>query len=463
MEKLQQYIIGANASIFQKIDPESNVKVFVPETEEELRAAIAFARENDLPITSKGGGSGMSGACTGASRKKVVISSMRMKKILEINFEEGYAIVEPGITPDELNAEIQKQRANWKFFVAPSSRDIATVGGILSTDGGGNDAWLAGTMADNVLEVELFDYQENKITITKVDNDNSKATITCANTALQEKLQKANLSILDVAGAHGTLGFIAKLKVQIKPQPEYNNQSYALAHAKKLNALGKIIYDLIEADIPLTYGEAIVEARHPEIAQKTEPPMLILEYPNEYKEKVEAICRAIKDVRYEPVNKEKYEQMKETRIKMAKRNPPEGYQLALFEGYGIAGENLLRFEEIVTKINQTLKEFSFEPFIKFGHAPSVYHHDDKKIKGIIMHSREKRPEKLTSEIVFNSIVALVELCEKEGVIPKPEHKWPFSKTTQKYKRLRELTAILGNKFNPFILDSTLEELAELVL
>ncbi|MCF2142670.1 MAG: FAD-binding protein [Candidatus Heimdallarchaeota archaeon] len=463
MEKLQKYIIGANASIFQKIDPDSNVKVFVPENEEGIKAAIAFARENNLPITSKGGGSGMSGACTGASRKKVIISSMRMKKVLEINFDEGYAVVEAGITPDELNAEIQQRKPNWKFFVAPSSRDIATVGGILSTDGGGNDAWLAGTMADNVLEVELFDYHGNKIIVTKIDNDNKKARITCSDKELQEKLQKSNFSIIDIAGAHGTLGYISKLKLLIKPLSEYNNQRYALAHAGNLNALGKIIYELIEANIPLTYGEAIVEARHPEISGKTNPPMLILEFPADFQEKVQTICKSIPDVNFNSVNKEEFEQKKEIRIKMAKRNPPEGYQLALFEGYGIAGDNLLRFEELVRKINQTLESCGFEPFIKFGHAPSVYHHGDEKIKGIIMHSREKRPEELTSKMVFDGIVALVELCEKEGIIPKPEHKWPFSKTTQKHKRLTELTTILGKKFNPFILDSTLKELAELVL
>ena len=84
MEKLKQYIIGANASIFQKIDPDTNIKVFTPTNDVEIKMAIDFAKENKLPITSKGGGSGMSGACTGSSRDKVVISAMRLKKVHEI-------------------------------------------------------------------------------------------------------------------------------------------------------------------------------------------------------------------------------------------------------------------------------------------------------------------------------------------------------------------------------------------
>lgn len=455
--------MGSNASIFQKIDPETNVKVFTPTNDVELKMAIDFAKENNLPITSKGGGSGMSGACTGSSRNKVVISSMRFKKIHEINFDKGYAIVEPGLNPDELNEVIQEKRPDWKFFVAPSSKDIATLGGMLSTDGGGNDAWLAGTMADNVIEVELIDYNNNTIVVERLDNNVKKAKITSTDKNLAKQLQEKNFSILDIAGSHGTLGFVSKIKVEIKQLPKDGNLNHALAHAKGLNPYGTLIYKLIDYDIPLTYGEGIVEARHPDISDKTNPPMFILEYPEKYNEKVQQICNDIAGIEFTSIDREKFEYMKDIRVKMAKRNPPEGFQMAIFEGYGIYGENLLRFEEVIKKINETLVSQSYTPFIKFGHAPSVYYEDDKKIKGMIMHSREKRPDDLTPKVVFDTIVALVNICEEMGVTPKPEHKWPYSKNTEKHKRLVELTKILGKQFNPFILDCSLEELADLVL
>ncbi len=463
MEKLNRYIIGANASIFQKIDPETNVEVFMPRNDIELKMAIDFAKENDLPITSKGGGSGMSGACTGASREKVVISSMRLKKIHELNFEEGYVVVEPGLTPDELNYEIQQVKPNWKFFVAPSSRDIATLGGIISTDGGGNDAWLAGTMVDNIQEVEFFDYDNNLIVVEKIDNDVNKAKITCSDRKLEKQLKEKDFTLLDIAGSHGVLGFISKIKVDIKPLPEAGKENYAVIHANNLNNFGKIIYELIELDIPLTYGETIVEARHPDISGETHPPMFILKYPTEFDGKIKDICENIENADFTSIDLKKFERMADIRVKMAKRNPPEGFQMALFEGYGIYGKNLLRYEEIITKINDTLRKYTFEPFIKFGHAPSVYYEDNKKIKGIIMHSREKRPEELTPKIVFDAIVDLVSACEEFGVTPKPEHKWPYSKNTMKHKRLVELTEVLGKKFNPFLLDCKLDELADLVL
>ncbi len=465
MEKLRRIIIGSNASIFQKIDPDSNIKVFAPTSELEINEAITFARENNLPITTKGGGSGLSGACTGASRKKVVISAMRLKKVLELNFKDGYAVVEPGITPDELNEIIQQQKANWKFFIAPSSRDIATLGGILSTDGGGNDAWLAGTMVDNVLAVELIDYNNNKIIVEQLEDqkDKLKVKITSENKELEKKLQEANFSLMDIAGSHGVLGFISKIKVEIKALPDTGELSYAFVHCDNLNAFGKVIYDLIENDIPLTYGESIVQAEHPDIATKTNPPMFIFEYPRKYNDKMIEIIKNIPSTTFSEVDLEEFEMIKDIRINLAKRNPPEGYQIALFEGYGIYGENLLRFEEMIKEINETLGKYRFLPFIKYGHAPSLWHVGNEKIKGLIMHSREIRPTNFTQDLVFNGIVDLVETCERLGITPKPEHKWPFSKTTVKHKRLTELTKLLGANFNPFLLDCTLEELSEMVL
>jgi len=463
MERLNRYVIGSNASIFQKIDPTTNVEVFLPTNEDEIKEAITYAREKNLPITTKGGGSGMSGACTGGVREKVVISTMRLKQIYELNFGKGYAIVDSGLIPDEFNEKIQKKQPNWKFFVSPSSRDIATLGGMMSTDGGGNDAWLAGTMVDNVLSVEFFDINNNKIIVERIDDDLSKAKVTCEDKNLEKQLIDKGFSLLDVAGSHGVLGFISKLKVMIKPMPEAGKESYAIIHANNLNNFGKIIYGLIEYDVPLTYGETIVEARHPDISGPTNPPMFILKYPTEYEEKVQAICNNIDNVDFASVDLEEFEKMADIRVKMAKRNPPEGFQMALFEGYGIYGENLLRFEEIITTINASLMKHTFTPFIKFGHAPSVYYEDNKKIKGIIMHSREQRPENLTPKVVFDGIVGCVETCEKLRITPKPEHKWPFQKTTKKHKRLIELTDVLGKQFNPFLLDCSLEELAELVL
>jgi FAD/FMN-containing dehydrogenase len=69
-----------------------------------------------------------------------MISSLQMKEVLSVSKDQGYVDVQPGATPDEINALLAPLKM--KFYVTPSSRDIATVGGMLNTDGGGNDAWV---------------------------------------------------------------------------------------------------------------------------------------------------------------------------------------------------------------------------------------------------------------------------------------------------------------------------------
>ncbi|MFX0108802.1 MAG: FAD-binding oxidoreductase, partial [Candidatus Hodarchaeota archaeon] len=135
--KLRDIAIGANASMYYKLDFKKIKGVYYPKTEADVLAAIAFARENGYEVTPKGGGSGLSGACTGGDKARIMMSSLQMTDVLNISKDQGYADVQPGASPDEINEVLEP--IGMKLYVAPSSRDIATVGGILSTDGGGND------------------------------------------------------------------------------------------------------------------------------------------------------------------------------------------------------------------------------------------------------------------------------------------------------------------------------------
>ncbi|MEA2069890.1 MAG: FAD-binding protein [Asgard group archaeon] len=464
MKKLSRWIISSNASIFQKINPQTIKKVFYPTNESEIKEAIAFARERNLAITVKGGGSSLSGASTGGLQEKVVISTQKLKTIYEINFDDGYAITDPGVTPDELNAAVQSQKSHWKFFVAPSSRDIATMGGMLSTDGGGNDSWMAGTMVDNVRDVELIDYYGNKITIKRVQSSKKEGEafkVSSDNKELQQKLREKQFTLNDLAASHGVLGFISKLTVTINPQNKQKSRKYALVSFERLNTLGAALVDLITQAIPLEYSECFIESHHPEITEKTSPPSMLIRYSPQQAVPLEKILASRGD--FQPLSEKGFQELENIRKNISKRNPPEDLQIGLFEGYGIAVDNLLHFEQVIKNINQTLQVNDFDPFLKYGHAPSLWHENNKTKKGIIMHSREIRPEEVDDKSLFKAIIALVNTCRSLGVTPKPEHKWPYSKTTEKHQRLIELREILGEKFNPFIIDCSLEELTKLVL
>ncbi len=438
--KLRDIAIGANASMYYRMNFKNIKGVYYPRNEQEIVDAILKAREKGYDVTAKGGGSGLSGACTGGNEDRVMISSLQMRDVLTISRDQGYLDVQPGATPDEINALLAPM--NMKFFVAPSSRDIATVGGILSTDGGGNDTWVNGTMRDNTQRVKMVLYDGRTLTV-------SWDGVTSNDSELEAELNRHKMTIHDVASSHGTLGFISELRVKIKPiqtKPVVGG----IVNYSDNNEVGKALDQMIRQRIPIEYGE-VIAAAHEDVRGDLKPPLHILEVTEESMTQIAEIV----DLKRLP--KEEVAHMKDVRIKLPKRQPDVGHQVALFEGYGFHADSLLKMQHGIDEVNALLRTHDFEPFAKYGHAPSKWYlGDNSATYGIILHSREIRPENKSGKEVYQTVLDIVELCRRLGITPKPEHKWPFSDDV-KLARLRELRSIIGTRFNSFLLDSDCNE------
>jgi hypothetical protein len=435
--RLRDIAIGANASMYYRLNFKKIRGVYYPKTEADVLAAIAFARENGYEVTPKGGGSGLSGACTGGDTDRIMMSSLQMTEMLAISKDMGFVDVQPGLTPDEINAVLEPM--GMKLFVAPSSRDIATVGGILSTDGGGNDTWVNGTMRDNTIKVKMVTYDGRRLTVNHkgVKSDDPD---------LEQVLNKKGMTIHDVASSHGTLGFITELKLAIRPLVNETLVG-SLAEFPDYDALGQAVDRMIKCKSPIRYGETIVMA-HPDVREGFNPPLLILQHPEDYESELKDF------VEIKRLDEAELERMKDIRIKLPKRNPKEGIQMALFEGYGFHEGSLRNMQHTLDEIDALLKSNNLVPFAKYGHAPSKWYlGDDTAAYGIIMHSREIRPEGKTGSQLLRTILDIVDKCDSLGVTPKPEHKWPFDDKA-KSARLNELRETIGGGFNSFILDES---------
>jgi hypothetical protein len=438
--KIRDVVIGANASIYYRMNFKKIKGVFYPRIETEVIDIIAKAHEKGYDVTPKGGGSGLSGACTGGDNERIMISSLRMNQIFTISKDQGYVDAQPGATPDEINELIEP--IGMKFWIAPSSRDIATIGGILSTDGGGNDSWINGTMRDNTLRVKMVLYDGSRLIVdwkgVKSDNE-----------AHEAELNKAGMTIHDIASAHGTLGFITEMRVAIRPQISETLMG-GLVEYSDANALGAALHKMIEAKSPIRYGETILAA-HEDVREELKPPVQILQFPKSYQSNLKEITD------FRPLTEQQLEAMKDIRIKLPKRNPKEGIQVALFEGYGFHDKSLIRMQDCVNEIDELLRSRKLEPFAKYGHAPSKWYlGTNEAAYGMIMHSREIKPEHQSGKEIFETVVKIVDLCSELGITPKPEHKWPFSDKVKR-DRLNKLRKIIGSGFNSFILDPNCNE------
>ncbi len=116
--------------------------VVAPRTEEEVRALLAAARELRFPVTPQGGLTGLSGGAL-PSEGGVALDLRRMNRILEVDRENLYAVVEPGVITQTLQEEVEK--VGLFYPPDPSSRGSCTIGGNIAENAGGPRAAKYGT------------------------------------------------------------------------------------------------------------------------------------------------------------------------------------------------------------------------------------------------------------------------------------------------------------------------------
>ncbi|MHA1166257.1 MAG: FAD-binding oxidoreductase [Candidatus Hodarchaeales archaeon] len=442
---MDRIVISSNASLFRKIDPSTNNGIFYPSTTEEVLEAIAISKRKAIAITVKGGGSGLSGTCTGGNVTKNIISTLRLKKMLSIDQKNKIARIQAGITPDELNRKLPE---GMRFRVAPSSRDTATIGGMLNTDAGGNDAWIHGTMRDNVESIELITSSGSLLEITR------EGIKTASDQDQARKLAELGFNIYDIANSNGTLGFINELSVKLKPV-----QSFDLVHCvlefESLNDLGSGIKRIIENNVPIIYGETVIKSTK-RLNLPHEGPMIIIDHPSGYENELSNAGA------YRNVDEDVAASLKQLRLNLPKTNPEKGVQDAIFEGYGFSSEILPKLGDKIALLDDLLENKGFKPFLRYGHAPSIWYAGiNDRHTGLIMHERDIRPD-VDNQQIYSTVIDIVEFCDREKIRPKPEHKWIFT-DGPKLQRLMKLREILGIEFNPFIIDSKKEDLANLIL
>ena len=99
----------------------------------------------------RGGGTSQGGQSIGAGL--VVDTSKYLNRLLELNVEERWARVEPGIVLDELNAQLKPHNLRFAPDISTASR--ATVGGMMGNNSCGARSVLYGKTIDHVLEQEV--------------------------------------------------------------------------------------------------------------------------------------------------------------------------------------------------------------------------------------------------------------------------------------------------------------------
>jgi glycolate oxidase len=169
----------------------------VPRDVREAAVAVRIAREFGEPIVPRGAGSGLCGGAIPA-RGGVVLSLVRMNRILELDIRNRRARVQPGL----INADLSRAITQHGVFYAPdpSSQKISTIGGNVGTNAGGPHCLSYGTTTNHVLGVEYID-GDGAIHHTSLDDPGYDLTGM-------------------LVGSEGTLGVVTAVDVRLLALPE---------------------------------------------------------------------------------------------------------------------------------------------------------------------------------------------------------------------------------------------------
>src|SRR5262245_5842281 len=122
-------LYSTDASIYQ-IEP---LGVVLPKTQDDLHSAIELAVKYQIPILPRGAGTSLAGQAVGEAL--ILDCSRWLDKIVEINANEHYAIVEPGVVLADLNHAAAIY--GLMYGPDPASADRATMGGVIANDATG--------------------------------------------------------------------------------------------------------------------------------------------------------------------------------------------------------------------------------------------------------------------------------------------------------------------------------------
>jgi glycolate oxidase len=115
---------------------------------EDVQATMRIATSTRTPVVTRGAGTGLAGAAM-ASAGEIVLSTLAMDRVLEIDEDDLVAVVQPGILNGAFN-DLLGERGLW-FAPDPASRAISTIGGNIATGAGGLLCAKYGVTRDAVL------------------------------------------------------------------------------------------------------------------------------------------------------------------------------------------------------------------------------------------------------------------------------------------------------------------------
>lgn len=245
-DEISRRVYSVDASIYEILP----MGIVLPKTREDLIKAITIAQRHGVSLTARGAATGIAGGCIGSGL--IIDTSKYLNKIIEINYDQEYVLIEPGVVQDVLNESLKAK--GYRLGPDTSTGNRATIGGMTANNSAGARSLRYGKMVDHVESIEMVLANGEVVTFipcsteewkkkcalmtteghiyrevsrireqyhTEIDEHFPKIPRRVSGYNLDELLNPSfnNISKL-IVGSEGTLGIITKIKLRIVKRPE---------------------------------------------------------------------------------------------------------------------------------------------------------------------------------------------------------------------------------------------------
>ena len=269
-DRASRLMYSTDASIYE-IEP---IGVVIPRTHEDVFATMEIARDFKVPVLPRGAGTSLAGQTVGDA--VVIDMSKHLNRVLEVNTEERWAIVEPGVVQEQLNLHVRPM--GFLFGPDTSTANRATIGGMMGNNSAGSHSILYGKTIDHILEMDIVLSSGERRTLREMKLEEAvargglegriadivyinrdeierrypKIMRRVSGYNLDEFVRNGKFNLVKlVVGSEGTLAAVHKAKVRIEPRPP--------ATALCVVHFADIVESIRASDIVLPFKPAAIE------------------------------------------------------------------------------------------------------------------------------------------------------------------------------------------------------------
>ncbi|HVU67534.1 MAG TPA: FAD-binding oxidoreductase, partial [Ktedonobacteraceae bacterium] len=143
------------------------IGVVLPYDAGDVVETVAVCRRHGAPVLTRGGGTSLAGQCCNTA--VVIDMSKYMNHILELNAQERWARIQPGVILDDLRDAAEQHHLT--FGPDPATHNHCTLGGMIGNNSCGVHALMAGKTGDNIEEMEILTYDGLRLRVGQTSEE----------------------------------------------------------------------------------------------------------------------------------------------------------------------------------------------------------------------------------------------------------------------------------------------------